>query len=145
VTHSPEPETSNAEAEEARRLELMKKAQAARLAAGTSGAPTAEAAAEHGIEKLGSRNIAGVSADGTRMTRVIPVGQEGNDREIRVVTEFWFSRELQIIMENVLDDPRNSKITREVTDLERGEPDAAMFQVPAGYKVEEEPVAAGVP
>jgi hypothetical protein len=87
------------------------------------------------IEKLGGQTMAGVYAEGTRVTRVIPAGKEGNDREIRSVVETWVSPDLKITVGRTSDDPRNGKTTMVVTDLNRGDPPALLFQVPADYKV----------
>jgi len=87
------------------------------------------------VEKLSMQNIAGVEAEGTRTTRVIPAGSEGNDREITVVTETWFARELMINMGMTVEDPRTGKTTAEVTQLERNEPDSRLFEIPSDYKV----------
>jgi hypothetical protein len=87
------------------------------------------------IEKLGGQTVAGVYAEGTRITRVIPPGKEGNDREIRSVTETWVSPDLKITVGQTSDDPRNGKRTMVVTELSRGDPAASLFVVPADYKV----------
>jgi hypothetical protein len=90
-------------------------------------------------EKLGQKNVSGIFAEGTRTTRLIPIGMEGNDREIRVVTEQWISPDLKIIVARSVDDPRYGQVTMEVSDLLRGDPDAALFQVPADYKMVAQP------
>ena len=87
------------------------------------------------IEKLGGQTVAGIYAEGTRVTRVIPAGKEGNDREIRSVTETWVSPDLKITVGQTSDDPRNGKRTMVVTELSRGDPPASLFVVPADYKV----------
>ena len=87
------------------------------------------------VEKLGGQTVAGVYAEGTRTTRVIPVGKEGNDREIRTVMEVWTSPDLKITVCRTMDDPRTGKSTMVVTDLNRGDPAPSLFQVPADYKV----------
>jgi hypothetical protein len=86
-------------------------------------------------EELGTKNIAGVNAKGTRITRVIPAGREGNDQPITVTEEIWRSPEYGVILENVNDDPRFGTTTREVTEFTPGEPDAGLFKVPEGYTV----------
>jgi hypothetical protein len=88
-------------------------------------------------EQLGGRTIAGVYAEGTRVTMTIPEGVEGNDRPITTVNETWRSPELNILLLSVREDPRTGTRTTEVTDLDRGEPDASVFQVPEGYTVKE--------
>jgi hypothetical protein len=91
------------------------------------------------MEKLGQKNVSGIFAEGTRTTRLIPMGMEGNDREIRVVTEQWVSPDLKIVVARSVDDPRYGQITMEVSELQRGDPDAALFQVPADYKMVAQP------
>jgi len=46
-------------------------------------------------EDLGTQTIEGLSAQGKRETVTIPAGQIGNERPIEIVTETWFSPELQ--------------------------------------------------
>jgi hypothetical protein len=64
---------------------------------------------------------------------------EGNDREIRVVIEQWVSPDLKITVARSIDDPRFGLSTMEVSDLLRGDPDAALFVVPADYKMVAQP------
>ena len=42
-------------------------------------------------EQLGTKMIEGVSAEGTRTTTTIPAGKIGNERDINIVSERWFS------------------------------------------------------
>jgi len=49
-------------------------------------------------EDLGTQVIQGVSAQGKRVTRVIAAGQEGNEKEIDIVTETWYSPDLQMVV-----------------------------------------------
>jgi hypothetical protein len=95
-------------------------------------------------ENLGQKNVSGIFAEGTRTTRLIPIGMEGNDREIRVVTEQWVSPDLKVIVARSVNDPRSGQITMEVSDLLRGDPDAALFQVPADYKMVAQPSGGAV-
>jgi hypothetical protein len=88
--------------------------------------------------------VSGIFAEGTRTTRVIPIGMEGNDREIRVVTEQWVSPDLKIVVARSLDDPRYGQSTMEVSELQRGDPEAALFQVPADYKMVVQPPVGAV-
>jgi hypothetical protein len=95
-------------------------------------------------ENLGQKNVSGIFAEGTRTTRLIPIGMEGNDREIRVVTEQWVSPDFKVVVARSVDDPRSGQITMEVSDLLRGDPDAALFQVPADYKMVAQPSVGAV-
>ena len=88
-------------------------------------------------EELGTKNIAGVNAKGTRVTRVIQVGRDGNDQPITTIQETWMSTEYGIVLMSVNEDPRYGTTTREVTELTPGEPDVALFHLPEGYTVRE--------
>jgi hypothetical protein len=89
-------------------------------------------------EKLGGKTIAGVYAEGTRITITYPVGFLGNDRPIVNVRETWMSPDLKIVVLATDDDPRNGSRTTELTNLVRGEPDPALFQVPEGYTIKDQ-------
>jgi len=86
-------------------------------------------------EELGTQVIQGVNATGTRTTRTIPAGSAGNDRAIQVVTETWYSPDLQVTVMSKTDDPRMGESVYTLTNVNRAEPDASLFQVPADYKV----------
>lgn len=91
-------------------------------------------------EDLGTQTIEGVSAQGKRETVTIPAGQIGNERPIEIVTETWFSPELHTLVLRKHSDPRMGDSTYRLTDIKRNEPDAALFQPPAGTKVSVEPL-----
>ena len=91
------------------------------------------------VEDLGTRTIGGLEASGARTTRVIPAGQAGNDQPLTVIHETWMSPELMEVVLQIDDDPRTGVRTTELTDIERGNPDPGLFQVPAGYTVKERP------
>jgi len=90
---------------------------------------------EFKTEDLGTRTIAGTEARGSRITRTIPAGKEGNDMPLVVVNETWRSNELGMTMMAMTDDPRSGKKTWEVEEFSRSEPDAKLFLPPADYKV----------
>lgn len=87
-------------------------------------------------EQLGTKTIMGLQAQGTRVTRTIPAGEIGNAKPINVVTEHWISTELQLPLAMTHTDPMMGNLSCNVTSLNRGEPDASLFQVPAEYKLE---------
>lgn len=87
-------------------------------------------------ESLGTQTINGVSAVGTRITRTIPAGQIGNDKPIQIVTERWYSNDLQVTVMSKHSDPRFGTTTSELTNVSRSEPAASLFQVPADYTVQ---------
>jgi hypothetical protein len=86
-------------------------------------------------EPLGKQMIEGVSAEGTRHVSVIEAGSIGNDRPISVSNESWYSEELQMQVMSKRSDPRTGDETFRLTNIRRGEPGAYLFQLPAGYSV----------
>ena len=86
-------------------------------------------------ESLGNQMINGVNAAGTRMTATIEAGAIGNDRPIQIVSESWYSNELQTMVKSSHSDPRTGQETFELTNISRSEPGAELFEVPPGYEV----------
>ncbi len=86
-------------------------------------------------EDLGTQTIAGVSAQGTRVTHTIPAGQIGNEKPITIVSEHWYSNDLQLVVMSKRSDPRFGDTTYTLTNIQKSEPNAALFQVPSDYKV----------
>jgi hypothetical protein len=96
----------------------------------------AEAAGLLKKESLGTQTINGVVAEGTRITHIIPVGEIGNEKPLQVVSERWYSADLQIVLKSTHTDPRSGTTTYTVTSLQRTEPAATLFAVPADYTVQ---------
>jgi hypothetical protein len=94
---------------------------------------------ENQIEDLGTRDFNGVLAHGTRTTRTIPAGEEGNDQPLVVINENWRAREMGLTVMTISDDPRRGRTVTEYEELTLGEPDPAVFAPPAGYTVQEQP------
>jgi hypothetical protein len=89
------------------------------------------------IENLGTQMVEGVSAEGTRETITIPAGQIGNDRELKIVSERWYSPELKVTVMSKHSDPRTGETVYKLTNINRSEPQRSLFEVPADYSVEE--------
>jgi hypothetical protein len=89
------------------------------------------------VESLGSKTIGGVVADGTRTTIVIPAGREGNDQPITITHETWASSDLKVPVLRIDTDPRFGTSTMELTNINRADPAAGLFQAPAGYTINE--------
>jgi hypothetical protein len=102
--------------------------------AGRSGARNPE---NTQFEELGVESLNGVLATHTRNTLTIPQGQIGNNRDIHVVNERWYSDDLQMLVKTVNSDPRFGENTYELTNISRDEPDASLFQIPLDYTVKE--------
>jgi hypothetical protein len=77
--------------------------------------------------------IEGVQAEGTRTTLTIPAGAIGNDLPIQVVSERWYSPELQTVVMTKHSDPRMGDTTYRLTNINRNEPAPSLFQAPADY------------
>jgi hypothetical protein len=90
-------------------------------------------------EKLGTQMIEGVSAEGTRTTITIPAGEVGNERAIEIVSERWYSPELQVVVMTRHNDPRFGETTYKLTNVNRVEQPKSLFEVPPGYTVKEGP------
>jgi hypothetical protein len=90
---------------------------------------------EGASESLGTQNIEGVTAEGSRTTTTIQTGAIGNDRPLQIVSERWFSPDLQTLVQTRHTDPRTGEETFHLTNISRAEPAAYLFQVPAGYQV----------
>jgi hypothetical protein len=90
-------------------------------------------------ESLGTQEIEGVSAQGTRVTRTIPAGKIGNEQPIQITVETWTSPDLHTTVLQKRNDPRFGETVFQLTNIKQGEPDANLFQVPSGYKTEQMP------
>ncbi len=86
-------------------------------------------------ERLQDRVIGGVLASGTRRTTTIPAGAIGNERPITVVSEEWYSPDLQILVQTERTDPRLGRSVYQVSNINRNEPDPSLFQVPTDYTI----------
>ena len=127
VTHS----QSEATAKEKELLRAKREAERATRRASSPDEPSVKK------ESLGSQVMNGVMADGTRITRTIAAGQIGNDRPIDIVTETWYSQELQTVVMSKTSDPRTGDTVYKLTNIDRAEPAASLFSVPADYTVRE--------
>jgi hypothetical protein len=88
-------------------------------------------------QDLGKQIIEGVEAEGTRTTVTIPAGEIGNERAIEIVSERWYSPELQLVVMTKQSDPRSGETTYKLTNINRAEPMKSLFEVPPGFNVQE--------
>jgi len=95
-------------------------------------------------EPLGTQFIEGVLVEGTRTTMTIPVSQIGNDRPIEIVSERWFSPDLQVIVMSRQSDPRFGETTYRLTNIMRSDPQSTLFEVPADFEVIDAPGARAI-
>ncbi|MGH9971754.1 MAG: hypothetical protein ACREBG_28710 [Pyrinomonadaceae bacterium] len=90
-------------------------------------------------ESLGKQNIGGVEAEGTRTTVTIPAGDIGNERPIEILSERWYSPELQTVVMTRHIDPRFGENTYRLTNIDRSEPARSLFEVPQDYTLKKAP------
>jgi len=89
-------------------------------------------------EEIGTDTIEGLPVKGTRVSQTYATGALGNDRPLTIVTEYWYAAELRLNLLTKRTDPRYGVQTVRVTELQRREPDAALFAIGDGYKVVQE-------
>ena len=102
---------------------------------GSVAATQAPARPDSTSESLGTQDIGGVLARGTRTTMVYPAGFSGNDRPITIINENWMSTDLRIMLQSKSSDPRYGDSTTTLTNFSRSEPDPMLFQVPSDYQI----------
>ena len=93
--------------------------------------------AEPQTSDLGTQVVNGVSAQGKSVTHTVPAGAMGNAQPIVSTGEVWYSPDLQIMIQAKHNDPRMGQSTYSVTNIQRAEPAASLFQVPSDYTVQD--------
>jgi hypothetical protein len=91
-------------------------------------------------ESLGTSVIEGVTAEGTRTTRTIPQGKIGNAQPITIVNETWYAPDLQTTVMTKTTNPLESNVTFRLTNIQRVDQPASLFEVPADYTVVSPPL-----
>jgi hypothetical protein len=81
-------------------------------------------------ESLPGRTIDGIYSEGTRVTFLI-THDDGRAAEVGSVEETWVSPDLKI----VVFDKHSDGTINEIRELDRSEPDSALFEIPRDYKV----------
>lgn len=92
---------------------------------------------------LGTQAVNGVNAQGKSTTHTIPAGAMGNVQPIVSTSETWYSPDLQVVVSSKHNDPMNGQSNYALTNIQRAAPNAALFQVPADYTVQDEPAGRG--
>ncbi len=87
-------------------------------------------------ESLGTKTMEGVQVTGTRTTSTIPAGTIGNDRDLNILRETWYSSELKLVIQSTQSDPRFGETTYTLKNIQQGSPDVTLFQVPANYTID---------
>jgi hypothetical protein len=90
-------------------------------------------------EPLGTRQIDGITANGTKRTEIIPAGRIGNDRPIEITDERWESPELRVLLVSRHHDPRTGDVEYRLTNVNRSEPLRELFAPPSDYTITDAP------
>ena len=69
------------------------------------------------------------------MTHTIPAGYIGNEKPITIVTEHWYSKDLQMTVISKRSDPRFGETIYTLSNIQQSEPNAGLFAVPSDYTV----------
>lgn len=86
---------------------------------------------------LGNQMIEGLQCEGRLDTVTIPAGSTGNSFPIEIVTERWYSADLQINLVVKHIDPRSGETTIRLTKLSLEEPQKVLFEIPPDYEIRE--------
>jgi len=86
-------------------------------------------------EFLGTRILGGIVAEGTRSTVIIPAGSIGNEQPIEVVSERWYSSQLQTLVMSRHSDPRFGETVYQLNNISTAEPGSDLFEVPSDYEI----------
>jgi hypothetical protein len=89
-------------------------------------------------EELGGRDIAGMETVGTRETTIRNAGTMGNDQPLTFMSEYWHSDQLGINLLSIRSSPFFGKQIFTITDLTPGDPDPKLFELPAGFTVQDQ-------
>ena len=82
---------------------------------------------------IGERRIEGLKVTGSRLEFTIGAGEVGNEQPITVRTDQWFSPDLGVVVASTHNDPMIGEQTYRLEQINRSEPDAALFAVPTDY------------
>ena len=88
-------------------------------------------------DDLGTQVVDGLTVQGKRTTRTVLAAQAGSERDIEIVTETWYSADLQMVVMSKTSDPRFGDSVYKLTNISRAEPDPALFTVPSDYQVQQ--------
>jgi hypothetical protein len=89
-------------------------------------------------QDLGTQAMENVVVRGVRKSRTIAASASGTEKPVVVTDEYWYSEELRLNMLVKHDDPRTGQQTVTITQVNRSEPPAATFEIPADYKIVDE-------
>jgi hypothetical protein len=108
------------------------------MAAADAGVVSDESSPQVRTKRLGTKQLEGVQAEGTQRTITIPAGAMGNALPMQIVSERWYSPDLKVVVMTRRIDPRFGETRFRLTKIVRGEPPAHLFEVPSGFRIEDQ-------
>lgn len=96
----------------------------------------ASRSAAGGPEDLGAMTMEGFNVTGTRSTHPAEASAASDKTRI-AITESWFSSELKVELLSITQLPQAVTQTTRLANIVPGAPDAALFQSPADYAIED--------
>jgi len=88
-------------------------------------------------EDLGTKTMEGVTVHGVRFIHKVSASQSGTGQPVEIFNEIWYSRELRLNLLVKTTDPRDGEMTFALKHLKLGDPDPALFQVPAEFRIDD--------
>jgi hypothetical protein len=89
---------------------------------------------------LGQQVQDGLKLVGKHMVSTIPMGTVGNDQKLEITIDTWMAPELKLVVNQAERNPLAGERSLELRNIVRGEPDAALFLIPEGYRVSDRPM-----
>lgn len=86
-------------------------------------------------EELPPQSMNGLWVKGSRITITIPAGTFGNDRDVKVINERWYSDDLKVLVKSINSDPRYGVTTYELTQVVQAPPNPELLRVPSDYRL----------
>lgn len=83
---------------------------------------------------MGTETLDNLPVQVTQTTRTIATGAVGNNQPLVTTEQESYSQDLQMVLQYTRNDPRFGQTTYTINNLQRNEPVASDFQVPAGYQ-----------
>jgi hypothetical protein len=87
---------------------------------------------------LGEQIMDGTTLHGTQKQRTIDAALSSTNQPVTITDQYWYAPDLFLYLIVKHDDPRTGEQIVAVTHIDRQEPPAAKFEVPAGYKTVDE-------
>jgi hypothetical protein len=90
------------------------------------------------LQDLGEQTVGDTVLKGTRKVWTVSAAASGTGKELDVVDEYWYSPEFSVYLITHHEDPRTGEQIVAVKNVNRGQPDPALFLIPSTYRVVDE-------